>query len=209
MRLRIKMGHTSPTLGSGIKESHPFLMNFRAIKHSSDVYPLPSLIFSSLQEFGVDIQSNGKPPCLLTEMAATIAQSEICLQLGVANFHSRWLLKHPQPTTDTASGSIGKSCEQPGSQRSHISVQSFSSTREVLFLLTGPFRTGMKLIYCYTGLKYLLFYCFCSWHESVLLEKIRMGSRQGTRKDYTAHQSECLARLLVFLPKEQAARHRA
>lgn len=184
-------------------------MNFQATKYSSDVYPLPSLIFSSHQEFGVDIQSNGEATMftnwdgshyhLIWDMPSTR-----CCQLSF-----QMAVKHPQPTTDTASGSIGKSCEQPESQRSHVSVQSFSSTRGVLFLLTGPFRIGMKLIYCYTGLKYLLFYYFCSWHESVLLEKIRMGSRQGIRKDYIAHQSEYLARLLVFLPKEQAVRHRA
>lgn len=32
----------------------------------------------------------------------------------------------------------------------------------------------------YAGLKRLPLYYFCSWHGSGLLEKIRMGSRQGT-----------------------------
>ena len=91
--------------------------------------------------------------------------------------------------------------------KSHLLV--FSRTRGVLFLLAGSFTIGMKLIYCYTGLKYLRFCCFCSWHESVLQKEIRTGSRRWTRKTTQLRQSKCLARLLVFLTKKQADKHKA
>lgn len=158
------------------------------------------------QEFGVDIQSNGEAT-LFTNWDGSHYLSIWEMPLTASRYFQlsfQMAVKHPQPTTDTASGSTWEELWATESQWSHISIQSFSSTRGVLFLLTGPFRIGIKLIYCYTGLKYLLFYYFCSWHESVLLEKIRMGSRQGTRKDYIAHQSKYFGKI-IGIPSQGAS----
>lgn len=85
------------------------LNEFQAAKHSGDAYPFFSfLIFSSRQEFGVDIQSNGEATLFtnwdgnnnpsIWDMPST-RWCQLSFQMAV---------KHPKPTTDTASGSSWK-----------------------------------------------------------------------------------------------------
>ena len=186
-------------------------MNCQSAKHSGDAYPLPSfLIFNPRPELGV--QSSRDATVFTNRFGSHTPSIWDMPSTRWCQLSFQMVVRHPQATTDTAAGSNWEelramSHPEKNAGKSHLLL--FSRTRGVLFLLAGSFTIGMKLIYCYTGLKYLRFCCFCSWHESVLLEEIRTGSRRWTRKTTQPHQSKCLARLLVFLTKKQADKHKA
>lgn len=191
----------------------PALMNCQSAQQSGDAHPLPSfLIFSSRQEFGVDVQSSREATVFANWDGSHSPSSRDMHSMHWCQLSFQMAVKHPQPTTDTASGSSWEelwAMSHPEEKASKITscVQSFSSTTGVLFLLTGPFRIGMKLIYCYTGLKYLLFYYSCSWHKSVLPEEIRKGSRHWTRKDCTSLLEQVFGKV-IGIPA-QGVRHKA
>lgn len=190
------MGHTSPGRSSEITEKHAVLMNCLSAAHSSDAYHFSCLIFPSHQELGVDIWPCGKATVLTNwdasqDSSAWDMPSARCCQLSLQS-----AVMHPQPATDTAPGSVWKertvSNGKGWGASQHLlysHVQSFSGATRVLFLLTAPFRLGMKLIYCYTDLKYLfLKISFAVWLEPVLQQESWVAHRQQT-EDCTATES--------------------
>lgn len=179
-------------------------MNCQSAKHSGDAYPLPSfLIFNPRQELGVQ---SSKDATVFTNWFGSHTPSIWDMP------STRWcqlsfqmVVRHPQAMTDTAAGSSWEelwAMSRPEKKAGKSRLLLFSRTRGVLFLLAGSFRIGMKLIYCYTGLKYLRFYCFCSWHESVLLEEIRTGSRRWTKKNHTAPSEQVFGKIISILAQE-------